>query len=690
MNLKTTDPQGTEQSEGSPDNFGGSLDSEAVQVPLPENIDGLFGVSLSLPENFATSEGSLEQFSGTDQVFDDGYSCIQTDASSPVDARDMSVFSKHITDACMSVPATFSMQLPWETGIMQQIFESTDGLPDLPIPRAEPIEVVDSPRGAPKFPSCPDPLRQGGGRGVYLRVINFGLNLSEDDLEQKSWSNALEKWYIIFRTGRNAWPQGYDLDQAVETHDLENLRKVFGNRSANTVLRRGNSMVRFLKWFQKVRFSTCPFPIFEGDIEEYLNHLVHNGAGSSALSGFLEALRFCEHVVGIAGVSSSISLKARKISELADMKRQDKKQSRVLTVLEVQTLETILMDETEELADRYAAGAMLFGLYSRSRLSDLKKIKGFYKDVIEVNGTISGYLEYKTRSHKTARLTAKQGITRPLVAPVWGLMTPPWGLNFVKVAKLARRDLELIYDESLLPAPAGCGEQWQQRAVSTSEAGSWLRSLLSKRLGEIDYTTIHTLKSTPLSWCAKAGLSEPTRLMLGHHVTGKHSADVYARDVLAAPLREFDTVLQQIRNGALRPDATRSGMLSAPSQEDPKDTFAVEESRVPDEEDQSSSSESDSCSDESHSGLVEPNDPAADDRWDPDFDMFQHKKSKIVHVRAVGSQQKTFSCGVRETKDFEQVKSVDFLVFRKCKRCTTAKPLKDVGALASALKKTTS
>ena len=68
------------------------------------------------------------------------------------------------------------------------------------------------------------------------------------------------------------------------------------------------------------------------------------------------------------------------------MKRQDKKQSRVLTVQEVQALEMILMDETEELADRYAAGAMLFGLYSRSRLSGLKKIKGFYKDVIEVNG----------------------------------------------------------------------------------------------------------------------------------------------------------------------------------------------------------------------------------------------------------------------------------------------------------------
>ena len=165
------------------------------------------------------------------------------------------------------------MQLPWETGIMQQIFENTDGLPDLPTPRIEPIEVTDFPRGALKSPPCSDLFRQGGGRGVYLRVINFDLNLSEDELEQKSWSNALEKWYIIFRTGRNAWPRGYDLDQAIETHDLDNLRKVFGNRSANTVLRRGNSMVRFLKWFQKARFSACLFPIFESDIEEYLNHL---------------------------------------------------------------------------------------------------------------------------------------------------------------------------------------------------------------------------------------------------------------------------------------------------------------------------------------------------------------------------------------------------------------------------------
>ena len=35
---------------------------------------------------------------------------------------------------------------------MQQIFESTDGLPDLPTPRTDPIEVVDSPEGHQSSP----------------------------------------------------------------------------------------------------------------------------------------------------------------------------------------------------------------------------------------------------------------------------------------------------------------------------------------------------------------------------------------------------------------------------------------------------------------------------------------------------------------------------------------------------------
>ena len=249
----------------------------------------------------------------------------------------------------------------------------------------------------------------------------------------------------------------------------------------------------------------------------------------------------------------------------------------------------------------------------------------------------------------------------------------------------------LLDGDPLLPAPLN-GEilSWQDRSVTTTEAGRWLRQLLAKCNNETLHTTIHTLKSTPLSWCAKSGLDENTRLLLGHHSTGKKATEVYARDVLAAPLRHFDQILQQIRSGAFRPDATRSGMVTDACRPDPMEKYIHEtekdKSQESDSTDSSSSSESES--DEDHKELTDPNDPVVEARiWDPDLDMFQHKKSKIVHVRAVGSQQETFSCGVRKTSEYIEVTSAEFLEFRKCKRCATAKPIKDVGALASALKK---
>jgi len=105
--------------------------------------------------------------------------------------------------------------------------------------------------------------------------------------------------------------------------------------------------------------------------------------------------------------------------------------------------------------------------------------------------------------------------------------------------------------------------------VASTEAGKWFRQLLSKKLGPIE-STIHSLKATPLALCAKAGFSPEERLLLGHHASGKKSADTYARDVLASPLRSFDHVLQQIRQGVFQPDMTRSGMLREALREDPK------------------------------------------------------------------------------------------------------------------------
>eukprot|EP00435_Cladocopium_sp_Y103_P073748 s448_g45.t1 len=393
-----------------PDNE--SVNSETLNTPLPENKDELFGPaeieSLSLGPSLTGSPQENLELASHDSYYD----LTEEEKEGPIDPHMMHQFSSLIHDKCMGVPPTMAVKLLWEDGIMSHIFDDNDGLPTIPLPQIGPVEVLEE---APKSPPCLDPFKQGSGRGVYLGVINFDLNITGSEMEQGTWSSALQKWYV----------RGYDLDRAIDSRDIHSLREVFGSRSANTVLRRGNTMVRFMKWFRDFRFSLCPFPISEFDIEAYLGHLTKIKAGASGFPGFIEALRFCEHVVGIQGAAAAVSIKAQKMVELTDMERPEKKQARVLTVREVETLERILLDEQVELTDRYAAGALLFCLYSRSRLSDLKKVRGYVKDIIEVNGTIPGYIEFRTRSRKTARLVSRQGISMPLVAPVWGLLSPP-------------------------------------------------------------------------------------------------------------------------------------------------------------------------------------------------------------------------------------------------------------------------
>lgn len=93
-------------------------------------------------------------------------------------------------------------------------------------------------------------------------------------------------------------------------------------------------------------------------------------------------------------------------------------------------------------------------------------------------GNISRYLECKTRSHKTSRLVARGGRAMPLVAPIWGVTSPLWGLTFMKFAQLAdNRQLESLDHEPLFAAPNLTGG-WSSQAVTTKEAGMWVKVAL--------------------------------------------------------------------------------------------------------------------------------------------------------------------------------------------------------------------
>ena len=95
--------------------------------------------------------------------------------------------------------------------------------------------------------------------------------------------------------------------------------------------------------------------------------------------------------------------------------------------------------------------------------------------------------------------------------------------------------------------------------------GAWLRALLpetNEGAPEVRVAT-HSCKATLFSWLAKRGVAAGPRRMLGYHVPRKDkSLVIYARDSLAAPLRELDKTIGEIAAGAFKPDLTRSGMVA--------------------------------------------------------------------------------------------------------------------------------
>ena len=78
-------------------------------------------------------------------------------------------------------------------------------------------------------------LAQGKAvRAAFSDVITFrNANVCVRDLEESAMTKVLEKWYLIFSTGLESWPNGFDLRAAVRNHRLEDIR------SHGTILRRG-------------------------------------------------------------------------------------------------------------------------------------------------------------------------------------------------------------------------------------------------------------------------------------------------------------------------------------------------------------------------------------------------------------------------------------------------------------------
>ncbi|CAK9032738.1 Pullulanase 1 [Durusdinium trenchii] len=219
---------------------------------------------------------------------------------------------------------------------------------------------------------------------------------------------------------------------------------------------------------------------------------------------------------------------------------------------------------SDVLQDQALAGSLLVLLYARCRFGDGQRATDLLLDIAQdASGQTTGFIELSIRRHKTATSIERKRRILPVVAPIFSLSSIAWHDAWVR----AREQLGLCTEGQLSAplCPAFDREGAPLPNGSTSGEGSeLLRGLLRAHLGtEVPHYTSHSLKTTLLSWAAKFGLDLASRRILGYHLApGAKTAETYARDCMAAPLRQLLGVLEAIRAGSFQPDVTRSGMFS--------------------------------------------------------------------------------------------------------------------------------
>ena len=244
------------------------------------------------------------------------------------------------------------------------------------------------------------------------------------------------------------------------------------------------------------------------------------------------------------------------------------KQKKKLRVDELRILENSVT-KSQDVRDQVASGYFVCQFHSRSRFSDLQFTSRILADFQEDGG---GYLECRANNVKTGTSKEFKTMFMPLVAPSVGILGTTWAAHWLTllvdeglIEEVTPEDesvREFVTTRGFILPETKADGSWANSPSSSSTASKWLRNLLimGGATGISESTASHSLKITPLAWCAMFGLSKEDRELLGHHSLGAHrSALTYSRDAQARPLRLYQKVLQSISSGSFDPDLSRSG-----------------------------------------------------------------------------------------------------------------------------------
>ena len=433
-----------------------------------------------------------------------------------VDEKDAKVSANH---TFLSNVKWSSISMPWESGFMKNIFgEDVLGLSTDLRQDASWIEAVTHVPVSTIAADSSNPASSGPElKPAFVKCVKAIREQSFVEMREAEMKAAVTKWSLFLRSSLEHSVVGKQINSS-PGEMLDIVRAAMGVKSPSTVLSR-ESRKEEAAW-------------------QYVSHLKESNASASKASSFVQACRFCHYVLGVEGALQVVS--SRRVCGLADIQlsgKREAKQARPLTVKEAQDLHRVASCSARHLVDRIVASHLLLMMYCRCRHSDTLAVE----DVLHDHSEGAGYVQLRTKFHKGSKSAAKKSLLLPIVGSSAGVGSPSWVQSWWETRTMASLPVEGHLGAPLMPAPALHSNQWSSRPLTSTEITAMLRSLL----GVFDDTrlTSHSLKTTCLSWCAKADVSREHRRILGRHTSAVVDADsIYSRDLMYGPVvaREGD------------------------------------------------------------------------------------------------------------------------------------------------------
>ena len=453
-----------------------------------------------------------------------------------------------------TVPKLLTM--PWETGFAGMVLGGSEVslvpssvrmgplMPTGKVPEVEEVQKIVE-EAVEEQPVLFPRRKKDGQRRVW--------KLEEEDRR----SRAKTSWLVIVRAMGEVTP----VHEMIEAEGEGVLDDIFARKKTGTLEVRASAMLLYIRWCGSKGFQA--FPCTEPLAYDYVAELRKNNAPATRANSFRSALAFCKGSMMIDGVDTILSSsRVTGSAHRSYLTKRMLKQRDALTVDQVRILENVL-EVDGPIQDKIFAAHCLLCIYGRLRFGD-------HQNIQEEPTLEDGFIECGLSVHKTENLAGRARRILPVVAPSMGVSGLDWGNSFLKLRQAAA--LRAWPQIPFLPAPI-LGGGWSMGKLSTTEVSMWLCELLHKYgVAKEKLTNVgaHLMKATALSWMAKAGMEPKLRRLMGYHIKPKDTSVVlYSRDALGPGLEKFSKIIEQIKNGHFRPDASRSGRWMPEETKDP-------------------------------------------------------------------------------------------------------------------------